>query len=216
MKGTGMRIRIAFFVWILLISGGAYGCGAQEFSADVVYLAKGNQSGSAASAAAPPHNLSRIYVGKDKIRLETREESGTVLVVSRNDESAYALFPTKKEFELLDGSLSEYFRAADAENACTEWERVAAQKINCEKAGHETTNGRQTVKYVNKGATEATVSAVWIDLELKFVVKWESAGNTVELHNIQEGEQAAGLFVLPDDYALAKPKKGTKKGFSGR
>jgi hypothetical protein len=209
-----MRIRTTCLTTILLMSAGAYSCGAQDFSADVVYLPTSRQS--ATTAVAPGHNSSRIYVSKEKMRLETHGDSGAVLVVNGKDAAAYALFPAKKEFEPLDGSLSEYFRVADAENACAEWESVAAQKVKCEKAGHEAVNGREAVKYVNQGASDLAVSAVWIDLELKFVVKWDSAGSDVELRNIQEGEQAAALFVLPDDYELSKPKKGTKKGFSGR
>jgi hypothetical protein len=72
------------------------------------------------------------------------------------------------------------------------------------------------VKYQNKGAADIATSAVWIDLGLKFVVKWESAGSGVELRNIQEAQQAADLFTLPPDYEVPKPRKGTKKGFSNR
>lgn len=211
-----MRIKSTVHGLILLMSAGASLCAAQEFSADVVYVASGKQRGASGIPETSSHNPSRIYVSNDNLRLETHGEAGAVLVVNGKENSAYALFPTKKEYEPLEGRPTEYFRVTDAENACAEWERVAAQKIDCEKAGPEAVNGRRAVKYLNKGATDSAVAAVWIDVELKFVVKWESAGSGVELHNIEEGEQAVARFVLPGDYELSKPKKGIKKGFSGR
>jgi len=51
---------------------------------------------------------------------------------------------------------------------------------------------------------------------VKFVVKWDGAGSSVELRNIQEGKQAAELFALPSDYDITKPRKGSNKGFSHR
>jgi hypothetical protein len=150
------------------------------------------------------------------MRLETRGLVGTILLVNGEEQTAFALFPSKKEYEPVVGGLSEYFRVKDAENACSDWQSAAAQKIYCEKVGHEVMDGRQTVKYVNKGASDAAISAVWIDVAVKFVVKWEGAGTGVELRNILEAQQAADLFILPDDYEVPKPRKGSNKGFSNR
>ena len=76
--------------------------------------------------------------------------------------------------------------------------------------------GRKVVKYKNKIFSEASVSAVWIDLSVKFVVKWESASTGAELRDIQEASQPADLFTLPSDYEIARPRKGSNKGFTNR
>lgn len=187
---------------------------AQDFSADVMYRSPDGVT--ANTGVASGHAPSRLYVSDHKMRLETRGLIGTILLVNGEENTTYALFPAKKEYEPVAAGLSEYFRVKDAENACPEWQNAAAQKINCEKVGHEDIDRRQTVKYSNKGASDAAISAVWIDVEMKFVVKWEGAGTGVELRHIQEGQQPADLFMLPPDYELPKPRKGTNKGFSNR
>jgi hypothetical protein len=80
--------------------------------------------------------------------------------------------------------------------------------------GRDVVGGRQTVKYTNRTASDVSASSVWIDANLKFVIKWESANIGVELRNIQEAPQTADLFNLPPDYDVPQPKKGNKKGFS--
>lgn len=205
-----MKIKAVFVAAILLLGVVPAVCRAQDFSADVAYLPTGN------GAVTSAHNPSKLYVSKDKIRLETRGPAGAILLVNEGEQTAFALSPAKKEYQPLAGGLSEYFSVKDAENACPDWQSAAVQKINCDKVGHEVVDGRQTVKYQNKGASDIAIVAVWIDLRLKFVVKWEGAGTGVELHNIQEAQQAADLFTLPSDYEIAKPRKGTSKGFSNR
>ncbi len=150
------------------------------------------------------------------MRLEIGGPSGTVLLLDGAGQTAYALLPAKKEYEPLSGGPSEYFRVSQADQACPEWQKASAQKLDCERVGYEVVDGRQAVKYRNKSASDVALSAVWIDRELKFVVKWEGAGTGVELRNIQQGKQAEDLFILPSDYEISKPKKGTNKGFSNR
>ena len=171
------------------------------------YLSTANVNAASPKAGASGHDLSRLFVSDDKIRLEVGGSARTVLLLNAAEQTAYALFPAKKEYEPLAGGVSEYFRVSDAENACPDWQKSSTQKIDCEKSGHEVVNGRQTVKYRNKGASDVAISAVWIDLKLKFVVKWEGAGSGVEVRNIQEGKQAADLFTLPSDYDIPKPGK---------
>ena len=211
-----MRVKAINLVLAFLVGAGACVCAAQDFSADVFYLPDATQRTTDVPAESSGRNPSRLFVSKDKMRLEAHDQAGVVLIIDSTDGSAFALIPAKKQYEPLDGRMSEYFHVADAENACLDWEKSAAQKINCERAGHETVNGRQTVKYVNKGSSDSAISAVWIDVSLKFVVKWESTGTAAELRNIQEGQQSADLFTLPADYEIPKPRKGNNKGFSGR
>jgi hypothetical protein len=210
-----MKLNAACLAVILLLGMAPAVCRGQDFSADVVFV-DGNVNAVSPNANTSGHDLSRLFVSEDKIRLEVGESKRTVVLLNAAEQTAYALFPAKKEYEPLAGGLSEYFRVHDAENACSDWQNSSAQKIDCEKVGHEIVDGRQTVKYRNKGESDVSISAVWIDLKVKFVIKWEGAGTGVELRNIREAKQPAELFTLPADYDVPKPRKGTNKGFSHR
>jgi hypothetical protein len=188
-------------------------CHAQEFSADVEYLATSKQDASPPGTRISPDPSSKLYVSKDKMRLETHGLTDTILVVN-GEHNAVALFPLKKEYQPLPSGPSEYFRVENAEDACSDWQKAADQKIVCEKVGQEVVDGRQAVKYRNKGASGAATDAVWIDSALKFVVKWEGAGTGAELRNIKEAQQAADLFAVPSDYKVLKPQRAKHKGFS--
>lgn len=191
-------------------------CGAQDFSADVVYLRTREPDAASAATGTFPHPSSKLFVSKDKLRLETRGLTGTILLVNGGAHTAFALFPGRKAYQPLAAGPSDYFRVENADDACPDWQRASEQEIVCEKAGHEVVGGREAVKYVNKRASSTATSAVWIDLTLKFVVKWEGGSSGAELHNIQEAKQAAELFAVPSDYDILKPRKGTSKGFSPR
>ena len=191
-------------------------CPAQDFSANVVYVASSKPGATSGRPDIAAHSSSKLYVSKDKMRLETRGLTGTILLVNRGEQTAYALFPVQKAYQGLAGGPSEYFRVKDAENACPDWQKAAVQKIVCEKVGHEVVSGRQTVKYQNKGASDAATSAVWIDSGLKFVVKWEGAGSSAEVRDIKEGPQTADLFAVPSTYHILEPRKSSTKGFAQR
>jgi hypothetical protein len=183
-------------------------CQAQNFSADVVYAATSTSSAPSAAKAAPPQP-SKLYVSKDKMRLETRGVTGTVLLVNLEENTAVALFPADKAYQPLNAAPSEYFRVHNAEEACPDWQKAAEAKIVCDKVGHATVDGRETVKYVNKSAsTDGAPSAVWIDPTLNFVVKWEASNAGAELRNIKKEEpQSADLFVIPQDYDILRSRR---------
>jgi len=188
---------------------------AQDFAADVVYMATTSSDASSGGTATPPRHSSKLYVSKNKMRLETRGVTGTILLVNGDEHSAIALFPAQKAYQQLTGAPSEYFRVEDAENACPDWAKASDQKIVCEKVGHEVVDGRPTVKYQNKGAANDATNTVWIDATLKFVTKWEGASTGAELRNITEAPQAADLFTVPSAYDVLRPQKPSK-GFSKR
>lgn len=192
-------------------------CQAQDFSADVVYAATSTPAASSTGTATSPHLPSKLYVSKDKMRLETRGFTGTILLVNGGEHTTVALFPAQKAYQHLATGPSEYFRVEDAEDACPDWQKAADQKIVCEKVGHEVVDGRQTVKYQNKSASaDASTTAVWVDPTLNFVIKWDSGSTGAELRSIKEGQQAADLFTVPSGYELLKPPKKASKGFSRR
>lgn len=204
----------AKYIAMLLLALGSGLCAAQDFSADVLYLPSDSRNAASDRASTSAHNPSKLFVSNGKIRLETRGPDGAVLIVNEEKEGTLALFPAKKQYEPLDGGLSEYFRVVNAENACPDWEKAAAQKVRCERIGDEIVNGRNTVKYRNTRGSDVAISSVWIDAATKFVVKWEGIDTAVELRNIVEGKQASDLFLLPPDYDLPKPRKGANKGFA--
>lgn len=188
---------------------------AQDFAADVVYIAATKPGAPSTGTATTPDHSSKVYVSKDRMRLETHGVTGTILLVNGGEHTAVALFPAQKAYQPLTSVPSEYFWVVDAENACPDWEKALGQKVACEKVGHEVVDGRQAVKYQNTRASADATAAVWIDLALKFVIKWEGTDTGAELRNIREAPQAADLFTVPSAYSTLKPQKSSK-GFSKR
>jgi hypothetical protein len=187
-------------------------CYSQSFSADIVFLDANGHTASLNNNSEP--KASRLFVSKEKMRLDMGGPDGTILLINAADETAFALFPAKKEYQALALNFSEYFRVHDPEDACRDWQKVSAQKIDCKKAGYEIVGGRQALKYLNDRRSDIGPSALWIDPELKFVIKWEGGGKGAELRNIHEEGQSADLFTLPLDYDVPKPAKGISKRFS--
>jgi hypothetical protein len=210
-----MGIRAKTLIAVLFVSLISAIAQAQEFSADVVYLDTNSPNAPANGTVSASHASSKLYVSKDRIRLETNGLTGAILLADRAEHTAVVLQPKKKAYQPLASGPSEYFRVENANDACPSWQVFAEQKIVCEKVGPEVINGRETVKYQSKGTLEAA-RAVWIDKALKFVIKWQVAGNAAELRNIKEERQAADLFALPSDYKLLAPQKATSKGFPPR
>jgi hypothetical protein len=208
MKVMAANLVITFLLCLIPALGHA-----QDFAADVVYMAAAKATSPTTGTSSVPGHSSKVYVSKNKIRLETRGITGTILLVNGDEHTAVALFPAQKAYQPLSSVPSEYFRVEDAENACADWAKTSDQKLICEKVGHETVNGRPAVKYQNKSGSNVETTAVWIDLALKFVTKWDSASTGAELRNITEAPQAADLFTVPTAFTGLKPQKPSK-GFS--
>jgi hypothetical protein len=93
-----------------------------------------------------------------------------------------------------------FFKSGDVENACADWLKLSPNKGGtCHKVGHETVNGRETIKYEGTNSKGET-STVWLDSKVRFPVKWQGKNDGGELRNIQEGPQPASLFDPPSDY----------------
>ena len=202
-----MKIKTNILVTVLVCLGSAL-CHAQEFSANVVYFDVPRIAG-----AKSPQAPSKLYVSKDKIRLQTYGFIDAILLVNGAEHSTLALYPGRKVYQPLAGS-SQYFHVENANDACADWQKATNQKIACDKVGEEDVSGRHTVKYRNKDASAAGTAAVWIDADLKFVVKWETATSGAELRDIKEEKLSAEMFVVPDEYKPMKPQKGSSKGFN--
>ena len=197
-----MRHFLAPYLWILAILGASAVAIAQtEFSAEVVHH-KG--SGSVSDA--------RLYFGKDKLRIESqngsREDHG-IGIMNMATHSFTVILPERHMYMELPSQMTgqrvlyDFFQTGNVESACADWAKVPHHEGGmCRKVGHETVNGRDTIKYEgtnNKGES----GFFWIDPKLRFPVKWQDQKDPDdggELRNIQEGPQAASLFEVPAGY----------------
>jgi hypothetical protein len=183
-------------------------CQAQDFSADVVYTSvpatQASSTGTAAAAAPAPS--SKILVSKAKMRLESRGMIDLVMLVDAVDHTTTVLYPGQKAYQKMESRPSQYFRATDVENACTDWQQAAGKQLKCEKAGEDMVDGRKTIKYKNSLA-DGSAEYVWIDSKLSYVIKWDLGQTAAELHNIRESPQSADLFEIPKSYDVLRPAK---------
>ena len=175
---------------------------AQEFSGDFVPIGKDR------SHSGP----SKVFVGKDKMRIETNEggEVGTgAAIVDFVNQKTIILVPQQKMYmesmpQMKMQEKNMWFRPDDSNNACPQYISVVKkhnpnENVTCRKIGADTLNGRSTIKYA--GTSNNGSGFVWIDPKLRFVVKWlNDKGDGTELRNIQEGSQDASLFVVPPDF----------------
>jgi hypothetical protein len=168
-----------------------------DFSADIVNLSAGSNTF---------HTL--IFSTKDKLRFQGEDRSGrtnSIMIVNLADRTSIVLMPQQKQYIESDrpqipGQGVTFFQAKDVEDACADWEAMAhATKGKCKKIGHETVNGRDTMRY-DVAPGQSKPSPVWIDVKLHFPVKWQGASASGELRKIEEGPQAADLFQVPTGY----------------
>jgi hypothetical protein len=169
-----------------------------EFSAEVV----NNQN--------PSKTPTKVYFGKDKVRFETadnNERGGGAVIMDLTTQKFLVLMPKQNMYMEMPESMMEsrgmfqFFKSGDAENACAEWLKLEDNKGGtCHKAGHETVNGRDTVKYEGTNASGESKTA-WLDTKVRFPIKWVGKNNGGELRNIQEGPQPASLFEIHAGYS---------------
>ena len=193
-------LRFAFCVALLsLLTLSAV---AQEFSADFVSIGKDR------SHSGP----TKIFVGKDKMRLESNEggEVGMgAAIMDFVNQKTIILMPQQKMYmesmpQMKMQEKNMWFRPDDPNNACPQYISLVKkhnpnENVTCRKVGEETVNGRSTIKYA--GTSNNGSGFVWIDPKLRFVVKWlDDKGDGTELRNIQEGSQDARLFQIPPDF----------------
>ena len=201
-----MKVTIASLASLALLGLIAAVCHGQDFSADVTYDSAPTLD--ASSRPALPPTSSKLYLSKDKMRLESQGLSDTIMLVDFANHTATILFPSQKAYQDLAAGPEQYFRVTDAEDACPDWQKAVGKPMTCSKVGNEVVDGRQAVKYEGKGASATGSSTfLWIDPALKFVTKWQDADGGAELHNIKEGPQPADLFAVPPRYDVLKPRK---------
>jgi len=194
------RVRaLAAAALVLLGSAPALG-DTPEFSAEAVYAtAPGVEQ-------PPPTSSAKLYVGKEKLRLDFAGLVGHSLIVDEAAHTIVALLPERKAYQPLASRPAEYFRIADPEDACPAWQRAVGSPIRCEKSGPEFVAGRKTVKYT-RATGGGSMDEIWVDPTLQFAIKWRIDGIEVALRDIREGAQPADRFVVPDGYGPIGPSK---------
>lgn len=184
-----------------------------DFSADIVNLSASTNS-----------FHTQIFSTKEKLRFQQEIKSGrvnSIMIVNLAKRSSIVLLPQQKQYyesnkPQIPGQGITFFQARDVEDACGEWENLirlsetsaddddaprksAPVKHKCQKIGHETVNGRDTIQY-NDATDKGDTSSVWLDVALHFPVKWKNAVSAGELQNIKEERQPAELFAIPAGY----------------
>ena len=140
----------------------------------------------------------KVAGNKNTIIMDLASNTSTLLVAL---DKAYYEAPLGKMAPSEMYGLYAFVRPMNVDNACVEWmRRSGAEGETCRNQGHETINGRNTVKYDLSCYGE--VCHLWIDLNLHALVKRESKWTSTELRNIQEVPQPDSIFEVPAGYTL--------------
>ncbi len=196
-----LRRMVRSFYLIAFLLAASFAVAQTEFSAEIVDTHKTDNP-----------NRAKIYMGKDKLRIEPTAGStmgkgpGGAVIMNMATQTTTVLMDQQHMYMEMPAQMANqriaynFFRTGDVENACSDWAQTAKNKGgSCHKVGNDTVNGRSTVKYEGTNASGET-STFWIDPKLRFPVKWEGKNNSGELRDIQEGTQAASLFEVPAGY----------------
>ncbi len=162
-----------------------------------------------------------IFSTKNKLRFQGEDKVGranSIMIVDLAEGTHTVLLPQQKKYVVnkgvqIPGQGVTFFQFKDVENACGEWQKLMQAAAvededspkapvgndKCQKIGHESVDGRDTVKYEDK-PEKGEASLMWIDMKLHFPVKWKNAVASGELRNIKEEPQPAELFAIPAGY----------------
>jgi len=168
----------------------------EDFSADIVNHQKGEEGN------APP----RIYVSKGKMRVEEKNARASAVIIDFDAQKMDVLMSERNMYMEIPAGRgpgqrwNQFFRPADVENACADWEKMATHRGGeCHKVGADTVNGRNTIKYAAT-SDEGKHSTIWLDPKIDFPIKWEDDKGGGELQNIKDGALSPSLFEVPSGW----------------
>jgi hypothetical protein len=176
---------------------------AQQFSATLTISGPG-------TAAA---RTAKLAVADRKVRIETSELPGDVLIVDTAAPAAYLVWPAQRM--VMDARqsspLTRLFVPLDPADPCTQWQAMAeiagisdSGQWRCSAAGRETVSGRSTRKFAV--TSRRGNSTGWIDANLRFPVKIETEyGAVLTMRDIEEAPQPAQKFEIPGSYRKFDP-----------
>lgn len=198
-----MRLRlclasaIAFVVLVNLCAVAQMGPQAVPFSADL-------QATSSRGGDAPSNVTGKLYFTSGRIRMDLQGEGhgGVIILTNAKTDTSDMLMPGQHiymEFKISQtahqpGMAPNIKPFRDPSDPCAD-----KQGTTCKKVGVEQVNGR-TCDHWTVMQKDGSVSNVWVDQKLRFPIKTVTKEDTWELTNIEEGEPAATLFVIPPGY----------------
>src|SRR5579883_1715690 len=146
----------------------------------------------------------KLFFEQGKMRMDmTMGAQSMSLITDPGTQTSYVLMHAQKMYMQMpsQGGSPGGFRFPDVHRYDPENPCANQQGTTCKKVGTETVNGRVCDKWIfTRSSGDQTV---WVDQKLHFPIKSvQSDGSTFELSNIQEGAQAASLFVPPAGYRL--------------
>ena len=189
--------------WLSVLSCPA---AAQEFSGELV---------ATQTAGRPAVNAGKLYAAKGAVRIETPDLPGSFFLVESKAGSAYLVRPAQHIFMDAKQSsrLTQIFVPVDPDNPCGEWEAMAIVagptvqdgKWHCQRVGPDIVAGRQVVKY-RVTSSQGPADYGWIDPRLRFPIMFQYPDRTkVQIVNIREEPQRAGLFEFPPNFQKFDP-----------
>jgi hypothetical protein len=177
---------------------------AQQFSAEIV------TRNAAGEALGPP---ARLSVRDHKVRIETPDLPGSVLIVDSDAPSAYLVRPAVRLFMDAKQSspLTQFFVPLDPDDPCRQWDTMADiagltenERWRCQAQDRAEIDRRNTLKFAMTSVRGRSTG--WIDTQLKFPVRIETENGAVfALRNIAEEPQSADKFEIPSDYKKFDP-----------
>jgi hypothetical protein len=206
-------LRKATAVWrVLLGFAGALGClgtaaQAQQFSADLV---------STAVPGAPSVPSGKLHVRDGKVRIETPDFPDGFFVIDAANRTARFVRPAARIFmdAAQSSRLARLFVPVDPADPCRQWQSAAALAgvasesgpWRCERLGEARIEGRDAALYRATPLPDHDILA-WVDPQLKFPLKIQSEGGSViAVTNIQEAQQSANLFEIPQGLRKFDPQ----------
>ncbi len=177
---------------------------AQQFSAQIISTTPGAASSSPA----------KLFVADRKVRIETPELPGDVLIIDAAIPAAYLLRPAQRVYmdSKQSSRLTRLFVPLDPAAPCPQWQAMAevagisdSGQWRCVATGSETVDGRNTREFAV--TSPRGHSTRWIDVSLKFPVKIETEdGAVLALDAIDEAPQPPEKFKIPAGYKKFDPR----------
>lgn len=199
-----------YLTGLLVLALWPLGAAAQSFSADTVFR---SQSGKTYKG--------KVYRADDLVRAEAFAPSpnanSTFLIVDLERQVGYTISDRQK-FIMVGHGQSELRKVGMVVPAgvdpCQPLDAPPGKQFSCKQVGEEPLNGRHTLKLEMSETENGLVVSrySWFDPKLRVVIRVDMGNSTImELDNIHEGPQPAGLFVIPAGYRHMDA--GTHQGF---
>lgn len=187
---------------------------AQQFSAQIVSTAPNRTASSSTTSSAASSSMATLYVADRKVRIETSELPGDILIVDAAIPAAYLVRPTQRIFmdSKQSSRLTRLFVPLDPDAPCPQWQAMAevagisdSGQWRCVEMGSEIVDGRNSRKFAVTSLRGR--STRWIDLSLKFPIRIETEdGAVLALEAINEAPQPPEKFKIPVGYKKFDPR----------